>query len=374
MDLSPNDIRNYEFSNQMRGYDRQEVDEFKDQVAQAMEALKQEQLKLSMEHDSIKSQLSGLKQFEETIKNAAIDARRSADLLVENAKKEAEAILASAKTEADKEIASRSHKVDECESQLTKLELAKKSYLSKLKNLISNHLELIEEVANAELKHESAEQGNGQNIEVTDSSEVARGKRETIATKPSRQSAIKTEEANAADEIVPMAAAAAPVAETSTDDLTESLRQVVRDEQGETPSAPVVSEAPAEPQTPEVSDATPPIDPELAAALEGYKAQADDAQAAPATPPTPAPDQMVETTARAEDVPNGFVAGSDNRQGGATPSSNTDKVKIDVNLQEPNQVAQKKDSSQMDPNDLASTLDSVVAKFEEEMDKAAKSE
>ncbi|MBD3258735.1 DivIVA domain-containing protein, partial [candidate division GN15 bacterium] len=32
MDLSPNDVRNYEFPSQMRGYDKEEVNNFKEQV------------------------------------------------------------------------------------------------------------------------------------------------------------------------------------------------------------------------------------------------------------------------------------------------------------------------------------------------------
>ena len=75
MDLSPNDIRGYEFPNQMRGYDKDEVDNFLEQVANAFEEMKQQNLKYSMEIESLKSQLSGLKQFEDTIKSAAIDAR-----------------------------------------------------------------------------------------------------------------------------------------------------------------------------------------------------------------------------------------------------------------------------------------------------------
>ena len=86
MDLSPNDVRNYEFSTQMRGYARDDVDDFREQIAAAMEILKQENHKLSMEIDSVKMQLSGLRHFEDTIKDAAIDARRNADMTVANDK------------------------------------------------------------------------------------------------------------------------------------------------------------------------------------------------------------------------------------------------------------------------------------------------
>ena len=144
MDLSPNDIRNYEFANKMRGYSKDEVDDFRELVAAALEALKQENLKLSIEIDSLKTQLAGLRQFEDTIKSAAIDARRNADLTVANAKREAELLLSRAKTEAMEIIGSRAQKVGEIEDQITKLQFAKKSYLSKLRNLSKSHLEVLE--------------------------------------------------------------------------------------------------------------------------------------------------------------------------------------------------------------------------------------
>ncbi len=101
MSLSPNDIRNYEFPTQMRGYDKEEVDSFLDTIATSLENMKQDALKLSMENDSIKSQLESLKQFEDSIKGAAIDARKNADATMANAKDEAETLLADAKTKDD---------------------------------------------------------------------------------------------------------------------------------------------------------------------------------------------------------------------------------------------------------------------------------
>ena len=127
MDLTPNDIRNYEFSSQMRGYDKDEVDTFLNQVASALEEMKQENLKQSLEVDSLKTQIAGLREFEDTIKNAAIDARRNADMTISNAKKEAELILNKAKAEGDKIVGSRSKQISDLENKIAKMEVVKKS-------------------------------------------------------------------------------------------------------------------------------------------------------------------------------------------------------------------------------------------------------
>lgn len=386
MDLSPNDIRKYHFPNQMRGYDREEVDSFREQMAQAFETLKQENVKLGMEVESLKSQLTALKQFEDTIKSAAIDARRNADMTLANARKEAEEILAKAKNHAEELKKAHEAKAQHYQQQLAKLELARKSYVNKLRQLIGNHLDLVNEIANAEPKEVKDEQ----QIEVTDSTEVKRARRETVATVPSKQPAIKTEEANAAQEIV-KAAPTAPLsrpAAPQSEDLTESLRRVVKDEQERlSTAAPAAEKKHAQPfqesrpldMTSEemgnraddafehnvldedATEQTPasPIDPELAAALENYqhaKAQQHaDAAARKAAADVPRQGEVTETDTRAEDIPRGFVPVQE------APESAGDEP------------AQRDPNAPMDPNDLARELDSVVEKFNEEMDRAAKS-
>ncbi|MCP4685119.1 MAG: DivIVA domain-containing protein [bacterium] len=347
MDLSPNDIRNYEFPNQMRGYDKEEVDNFLEQVAGALEAAKQEQLKLSMELDSVKSQLSGVKQFEETIKNAAIDARRNADNTVATAKKEAEEMLDKAKSEAAQALASRTQQVSNIEEQITQVGLTKKSYLSKVRSLIQSHLDLIDEIDRGEDAGDRSED----EIEVTESSEVKSKQRETVATQPSEQGPIKAEEANAPESSLE------DLSEASKEDLSEALKDVLGDDDQAEDSAP--------------------IDPELAAALENYKKSAEEkAQAeasAPAEPEIPPPGVMQETTALAEDIPVGFVSGA-----GEQINTDTDKVKVTAPVaevsEEPNSVnldtPLDEEPKAAEPGALAKNLDEVVAKFEEEMDRA----
>ncbi len=350
MDLSPNDIRNYEFASQMRGYAKEEVDDFREKVAVALEGLKQENLKLSMENESLKTQLAGLRQFEETIKNAAIDARRNADMTIANAKKEAELIISRARTEAESILGSRAKKVSEIEDQIAKLELAKKSYLAKLRNLITSHLQVLDEVA----REESAPSAKN-DLEVTDSTEVSRQKLETLVTPPSKSEPIKTEEANAVEHIIPTPAPEATPSE----------------------SEPAAAAS-------EQSSSEHPVDPELAAALEKYQRKEPPPIKEQPSPPTmdapPAPGQIVETTARAEDIPNGFITPEMEK---TPPPDDTDKIALSpdapeeatehnaISIDQSTEPAPAEED--ISPEKLAQELDRVVAKFEEEMDKAEKS-
>ncbi|HUV29590.1 MAG TPA: DivIVA domain-containing protein [Acidobacteriota bacterium] len=343
MDLTPNDIRNYEFPTQLRGYEKDAVDECMEQVAASLETAKQENLRLSMEIESLKSQLAGLKQFEDTIKNAAIDARRNADITMANARQEGESLLAQAKKEAENVLEIRSRQITDIEEKVAQLNLTKKSYMSKLKGLISSHLELVEEIAQS-----TPTRTDEDALDITDSAEVQAKTRETIATPPSRQEGIKTEEANAPGEI----------------------RPVMPDEEME-----ALAGQPPEEQTAEIEKA---IDPELAAALESYKRSArlqPAEEEEPAVAPTPAPGAVVETTKRAEDIPNGFVA-----HGAEEKNKSTDKIGLAPEAQDQpteHNVIDMDNSAPKEqpgaPDNIADDLDEVARKFEEEMDKAAKS-
>jgi len=324
MELTPNDIRNFEFSNSLRGYDREAVDNFKEQVALTLETLKQENLKLTMEVESTKIQLAGLKQFEDAIKNAAIDARRNADQTIANAKKEAELILSRATSEAEQVLTARSQRHAELESAITKLDLTKKSYMGRLRQLISSHLEWLEEFSVAEGRQSLIEEDS--RLDVTETSELITNKRETVATAPSKQPDVVLEEANAAGKII----AAAP-AEAPSQPLVESLKAAIQDEPGRQP-----------------------IDPELAHALENYRKLA----AAPSH----------ESTGKIKTVPTPHASSAYvTKNGESLTDESADKVKIDAKAKKADDQSGKTD------DDLADVLDKVVSKFEEEMDKAARS-
>jgi len=348
MDLTPNDVRNYEFSSQMRGYSKDEVDSFLDQVAGALEVAKQEQLKLSMEVESLKSQVSGLKQFEETIKSAAIDARRNADLTMANAKQEAQTLMSKARQEAEDLVTKKAQSLAEIENQITKLSLTKKSYLNKIKQMIQSHLEMLEEIDTSDIDAVSG--GKGHKLDITESKDVTTEHRETLVNRSSK-SAAKTEE-------VEQQASLRSIDEEEPE-LAEDLKQAIRSGEEEGQSEGV-------------------IDPELAAALESYKkaaARATLAQQAPTSRPKVAqPEEVIETDKLAEDIPDGFIA----READLSSDPTTDRMKIEgkpaKQSMEHNAIDPDapKPAKSFSPEDIASELDEVAAKFEEEMSKAEK--
>ncbi len=448
--LSPNDIRNYEFSHQMRGYDKDEVREFLDQIATTLEDVKQENLKLSMERDTLRTQLEALKQFEDTIKSAAIDARRNADTLVANARREVNELLTRARAQAEETVGSRKDEALRLDDQISKLQMTKASYQAKLKNLIESHLALIEEIQHLKAPVIPNRETAAPNADLDDT--MPPTPRGVFA--PAALSESQTVESDAF----------APVAAAPRNDPTpvpdESLHSEQSDpfgleEAGGVPSEKpavfeidwsasgmdnphpgtngiVVEEAtdvtrrkletfstppePVEPVRTEEANAAeriiavgpapavpPPtvLDPELAAALESYQRTHSSAEelalvkaTAPAEPvesPEPVRDQSMRATSN--DLDEQQSTDKVRTQAAPDEPDNTEHNLIDIDQPIGGEPVAREESPRlgptpyrqeepplrvptpagMDPVAIARELDEVAARFEEEMDRAAKS-
>lgn len=330
MDLSPNDIRNYEFDTQMRGFDKEEVESFLEQVATTLDDLKHDLLKKTIEMDSLQKQYDNLKGYEDTIKSAAIDARRNADQTIKDAKNEADQLLSEAKVKSENLIHDKAHEFKEIEAQISNLNDTKKSYHAELKNLIKSHLTMVDEVAEAELEIPEVATSN---LEVTDSIDVTVDKMETIANETSND---KPE---------------------SEPEISENA-QVSYNEDNEVPSETNIKE--------DTEAEVDKVDPELENALKSYQQDIDLNDEPPPEQPMFGPERVVETTTKAEDIPEGFIAGNQDVE---SNTNDTNKIETASN----NSALEKKDINPLKPENLAEELDNVSAKFDKVLDKAGKS-
>lgn len=363
MELSATEIRNHRFASQLRGYDKTEVDTFKEQVANVLEQTKQELIRVTMELEAIKLQMSGFKQFEETIKNAAIDARRNADATVASAKKDAEQLLQKANEEIERLKVAHRLAMAESEAKLQNMDQVRTTYLQKLRAVISSHLEMVESQVKSDFKAEPAP---------TRAAPIAapaapgpRAVAPTPAPTPRPSAPTPPQAAGPMPTVIP-----SKIATTGDLDIIRppEVKRTRRDTIIPAPKADNLQVEEAELNDSVVAslhdairgDEAPPrpVDPDLAAALEKYGHRNPPAQEEP-TPAAPVTDsgELIESSLRAEDIPLGFVS-NDAEVGGPPPPA----------------PAPPPSSGEPIPADaLAQALDAVVEKFAEEMDKAAKS-
>ncbi len=143
MGLTPNEIRNQEFSSSMRGYTRSEVEAFKEAAAAALEEAKVELLKQTEENKGLSGKYQDLKNLEETLKSSVIEAQKGAEQTLANSKKEAELIIADAKNKRDEIIEDKHRKLAELETRIHELEFTRKSFYARLKSELESYLKLI---------------------------------------------------------------------------------------------------------------------------------------------------------------------------------------------------------------------------------------
>lgn len=110
MKITPIDIQQMDFRVRFRGYDRQEVDQFLDEVAQAVDTLTKDNATLREKLSAVERELGELKKTEATLTQTLVStqaltdqlkqaAQRDADLMMKEAELKAEGVLREAHQE-----------------------------------------------------------------------------------------------------------------------------------------------------------------------------------------------------------------------------------------------------------------------------------
>jgi len=100
MKITPLDIQQMVFRVRMRGYDRQEVKQFLEDLAQTVETLNRENAGLRERLASTEDQLNTLKKTETTLTHTLVSTQAMADDLKEMAKRDAALIMKEAEMKA----------------------------------------------------------------------------------------------------------------------------------------------------------------------------------------------------------------------------------------------------------------------------------
>jgi cell division initiation protein len=100
MKITPLDIRKMVFKVRLRGYDRQDVDQFLEELAQTVETVNRDHTVLREKLASVEQQLAELKKAETTLMNTLVTTQAVADELKHAAHRDAELIMREAELKA----------------------------------------------------------------------------------------------------------------------------------------------------------------------------------------------------------------------------------------------------------------------------------
>lgn len=161
--LTPLDIHNKEFTQSFRGYDRDEVNEFLDQVMKDYEILIREKNDLERKLKDIEERLGHFTNIEDTLNKSILVAQETAEELKSSANKESKLIIKEAEKNADRiinEALSQSRRVY---MDMEELKKQGKVFRTRLRMLVQAQLDMIDnedwdELEKAELESQLREE------------------------------------------------------------------------------------------------------------------------------------------------------------------------------------------------------------------------
>lgn len=127
MKLTPLEIQQMVFQVKMRGYDRDEVNRFLEEVAQAVEGVNRENAALRERVQQMEQQVADLRRNETTLSNTLLSAQSMADDVKKTAHREAELVLKEAELKGAELL--REARVELAETQRDISELRKQRLL-----------------------------------------------------------------------------------------------------------------------------------------------------------------------------------------------------------------------------------------------------
>ncbi|HWJ21544.1 MAG TPA: DivIVA domain-containing protein [Gemmatimonadaceae bacterium] len=145
--LTPLDVRRYDFETAVRGYKKERVDHFRDQVADELERLTRLNADLEAKAKGFHEQLRAFRERDKALNDALISAQQLRAEMREQADREAGLILREARAEADRIVQAARDDIQRLTTELDGLERARRSYLTQLRTLVERQLADIDAAA-----------------------------------------------------------------------------------------------------------------------------------------------------------------------------------------------------------------------------------
>ena len=138
--LTPLDVRRFDFRTAMRGYEREHVDQFREQVATELERLGRLNTDLESKTRTLTEQLKSFRERDAALNEALISAQQLRTQMKEQAEKESELILRETRAEAARIIDGARANVRSIEEDFSAIERMRRGYLAQLRIHVERQL------------------------------------------------------------------------------------------------------------------------------------------------------------------------------------------------------------------------------------------
>jgi cell division initiation protein len=144
MGITPDVIRQKEFTSRFRGFDVREVDHFLEEVADEIEALTRRQNQLSEENHRLTMENQSYRSRESSLKKVMLHSQKVLEQMKITSKKTAETIIAQAEVEAEK-ILNRAHqRLSQLHTDIGELKRQRIQIEVQIGSVLEGHTKLLE--------------------------------------------------------------------------------------------------------------------------------------------------------------------------------------------------------------------------------------
>ena len=143
--LTPQEIRDQEFKQSPLGYNKDQVNEFLEEMADELETLIKESNEIHAEKKEAQLTLTTYMNVEDSLKETLLLAQKTAQETIRNAQNEANTIARKANTEKEALLFAAHQDLSEIQKQIRRLLAQRDSILVKLKSSLRSNLEILEE-------------------------------------------------------------------------------------------------------------------------------------------------------------------------------------------------------------------------------------
>lgn len=151
--LTPVDVRRYDFGSAMRGYDRQRVDQFREQLAEELERLIRVNGELEAKVRNCHEQLKHYRERDKAINEALVSAQQLREEVKDQAAREAELMRREAESAAQAIVAESRQQIATLQTDIEQLDRTRRAYLAQLRAIAERHIA----EADALLQHPSGQ-------------------------------------------------------------------------------------------------------------------------------------------------------------------------------------------------------------------------
>jgi cell division initiation protein len=161
--ITPLDIHNKEFRTAMRGYDRNDVDEFLDAIIKDLEQLLRDNASLKEQTSRLQEELAHYHNLDQTLHNALVVAQQTAEEVKAAAKREAQLITREAELKAERLVDDAIAKVRRMTAELDGLRKQAEVFRARLTTILNAQLEMLKTDEWTELDTATANGDDGGN-------------------------------------------------------------------------------------------------------------------------------------------------------------------------------------------------------------------